>query len=89
MLSNDIVSYLQKLRPAPDEDIEEMEQYAYRHRIPIMDPVSVEVLLFILKLIRPRRILEIGTGDRLFGDPDGKGAAGRAHCDDRKRPGAV
>ncbi|GAJ58073.1 caffeoyl-CoA O-methyltransferase [Geobacillus thermoleovorans B23] len=61
LLSNDIVSYLQKLRPAPDEDIEEMEQYAYRHRIPIMDPVSVEVLLFILKLIRPRRILEIGT----------------------------
>ncbi|NNU83081.1 O-methyltransferase [Geobacillus sp. BMUD] len=61
MLSNAMISYLQQLRPALDENIEEMEQYAYRHRIPIMDPMSMEVLLFILKLIKPRRILEIGT----------------------------
>ncbi|MFC0296172.1 O-methyltransferase [Geobacillus jurassicus] len=61
MLSDDIVSYLQRLRPAPDVDIEEMEQYAREHRVPIMDPVSMEVLLFVLKLAKPHRILEIGT----------------------------
>ncbi|AGT32887.1 SAM-dependent methyltransferase [Geobacillus genomosp. 3] len=61
MLPNDVVRYLQQLRPAPDPDIAEMERYAREHRVPIMDPVSMEVLLFVLKTARPRRILEIGT----------------------------
>jgi predicted O-methyltransferase YrrM len=61
LLAKDVVHYLQQLRPAPDPDIAEMEQYAHEHRVPIMDPVSMEVLLFVLKTVRPRRILEIGT----------------------------
>lgn len=61
MLSKDVVCYLQQLRPTPDSGVVEMEQYAHEHRVPIMDPVSMEVLLFVLKTTRPRRILEIGT----------------------------
>jgi predicted O-methyltransferase YrrM len=61
LLSDDVVRYLRQLRPAPDAEIAEMERYAREQRVPIIDPVSMEVLLFVLNLAAPRRILEIGT----------------------------
>ncbi|BBW95489.1 O-methyltransferase [Geobacillus sp. FSL W8-0032] len=61
MLTDEVVSYLQRLRPALDADVEQIEREAREQRVPIMDSVSIETMLFVLKLARPRRILEIGT----------------------------
>ncbi|MGK9180707.1 O-methyltransferase [Priestia filamentosa] len=38
-----------------------MEQYALENHVPIMELVSIESLLQVLRLYQPKRILEIGT----------------------------
>jgi predicted O-methyltransferase YrrM len=61
LLSHDIIRYLQDLMPKRETVIQEMEDYAREHRVPIMDAVGIEVVLHVLRLIQPTRILEIGT----------------------------
>jgi predicted O-methyltransferase YrrM len=46
--------------PRP-ENIEEIEQYAKDHDVPIMDLVGIESLLQLLRIKQPKRILEVGT----------------------------
>lgn len=41
--------------------IEEMEQYAMEHHVPIMDKAGMEFMLGLLYLIQPTSILEIGS----------------------------
>lgn len=53
--------YVQSLIPPRERKVEQLEAYAKKHRIPIMDVVSMDSLLHILKFIQPDRILEIGT----------------------------
>lgn len=55
------LSYLKSLRPEQDPLILEMEQFASEKRIPILDWKSAELLEQILLLIKPKRVLEIGT----------------------------
>ncbi|WP_100372010.1 O-methyltransferase [Bacillus sp. FJAT-45037] len=61
MISSEVETYLKSLVPKRDPRIEEMEQYAKEHQVPIMDLVGMESLLQQLKLIQPKRILEIGA----------------------------
>lgn len=55
------LKYLETLRPESDPLILEMEQLAAEKKIPILDWKSAELLEQILILIKPKRVLEIGT----------------------------
>ncbi|CUA81096.1 O-methyltransferase [Anoxybacillus suryakundensis] len=61
MVNQEIIQYMESLLPKKEEAIVAMEQYAREHGVPIMDALSIETMLHILKLIQPKRILEIGT----------------------------
>lgn len=43
------------------EPIKQLEKYAEEHRIPIMDPVSIDFLMQLIRIKKPKWILEIGT----------------------------
>lgn len=53
--------YLESQRHDEDPFILEMERYAAEHRIPILDWKSAEFLEQLIRMKRPRRVLEIGT----------------------------
>lgn len=61
LVNQEIIQYVESLLPKKEETIVAMEQYAREHGVPIMDALSIETMLHILKLIQPMRILEIGT----------------------------
>jgi predicted O-methyltransferase YrrM len=61
VLSHEINAYIENLVPKRDDLLLEMEQYALENHVPIMELVSIESLLQVLRLYRPKRILEIGT----------------------------
>ncbi|MCK0470920.1 O-methyltransferase [Halalkalibacter sp. APA_J-10(15)] len=54
-------TYVKSLIPRRDSIVEEMERQAERDHVPIMDIIAMEFLLQQLKLMKPERILEIGT----------------------------
>ncbi|MCM3762315.1 O-methyltransferase [Alkalihalobacillus oceani] len=61
MIEKELAYYLHSLLPARPDKIVEMERFAGEHEVPIMDLIGMECLLQQLKLIKPKRILEIGT----------------------------
>lgn len=56
-----IEEYLQQFIPKRAPIILEMEEYAKEHHVPIMDLLGMEHMLQFLRLIQPKRILEIGA----------------------------
>ncbi|MCP8967263.1 O-methyltransferase [Ectobacillus ponti] len=56
-----ISQYLLSFVPETSGLIQEMEQYAAEHGVPIMDRLGMEFMLQMLRLIEPKRILEIGA----------------------------
>ena len=63
--------------------LKEMEQYACRHHVPIINRETAELLIVLGRLVRPARILEIGTAigyscHTAFGHT-GKGRQDRYH----------
>jgi predicted O-methyltransferase YrrM len=61
LISKEVAQYIKQLIPDRDEQIKEMERYAQTYDIPIMETTGIEVMLQLLKIARPKRILEIGT----------------------------
>ena len=61
MIPHEVNEYLESLIPARAVEIVEMEEYARENHVPIMDLVSVESILQMLRIIQPAAILEIGT----------------------------
>jgi caffeoyl-CoA O-methyltransferase len=57
----DQARYLDALLPPRDELLSEMEAYASRNRQPIADPEVAQLMRMLVRLQRPRRLLEIGT----------------------------
>ncbi|MDG3043252.1 methyltransferase [Bacillus sp. B6(2022)] len=55
---NDYIEDL--IEPSPDA-IAQLEEYAKEHHVPIMEKVSIELLLQLLSLKKPKKILEVGT----------------------------
>ena len=53
--------YLLKLRKENDPLILEMEDFAKEHKIPILSWQSVEFLEQLIRISKPKRVLEIGT----------------------------
>lgn len=58
---NKVVSYLDSLILPRNEIVTKMEKLAEKEFVPIMDLVGMEALLQLLRLSRPKRILEIGA----------------------------
>lgn len=56
-LNNYLLSNLNK----QNNSLEELEIYAKKERIPIMEPISINFLKQLIRLYRPKNILEIGT----------------------------
>lgn len=57
----DIESYISDFRAEDSPLIREMEEFAAEHRIPIMDRAGMETFIGLLRIQRPKRILEIGS----------------------------
>lgn len=53
--------YLADLQPMRDPLLLKMKDFAKQKRIPIMDDMSMAVLLSLIKIKRPKKILEIGS----------------------------
>lgn len=54
-------AYIEDLIPKRDPLFEEMENYAKKHHIPIMELAGIEAMLQILRIQKPEKILELGT----------------------------
>ncbi|MFG6148431.1 O-methyltransferase [Halobacillus sp. B23F22_1] len=53
--------YLQSLLPPVSKEIKDLEIYAAKHKIPIMEPLGIDFLMQLIRIHKPRKILEIGT----------------------------
>lgn len=62
MNEKDILSnYLSNLLPTGKEWVTDLETQAKRDGVPILDAVSMQFIMQLIRLNRPKRILEIGT----------------------------
>lgn len=61
MISNQIKEYVQAHLPKKEDWILDLEKKAKDENIPIMDSVAIDFFLQLIRLHRPKRILEIGT----------------------------
>ncbi|WP_317942219.1 O-methyltransferase [Sporosarcina saromensis] len=57
----DYESYLASFTETVDPLIKEMENYAQKYYIPIMDPSGMNTFLGLLRIQQPKQILEIGS----------------------------
>lgn len=55
------IKYIQNVMPEPSIWAKQIEQYAKQHNVPIIDQVSLQLLLQLVYLKQPKTILEIGT----------------------------
>lgn len=61
MIDERIERYIESFLPPRQIEVERLEAHAKENQIPIMDRIGIESLLLLLKLLRPKRVLEIGT----------------------------
>jgi predicted O-methyltransferase YrrM len=61
LLNEKLHSYIESLIPARNDLLLEMESYARRHNVPIMELAGIETMLQVLRIKKPKKILEIGT----------------------------
>lgn len=53
--------YLHELLPRRDAVTREMERYAAKHKVPIVGPACARVLYQLARLVRARRVFEMGS----------------------------
>jgi len=59
---DDIINdYLTKLLQASPDWAEKLEVYAKENRVPIMEPLGIEFLTQLIRMHKPKRILEVGA----------------------------
>lgn len=56
-----LTDYLTARLPQRDDFFHELERYANEHRVPIMDPISMNFVTQLVKVHRAQHVLEIGT----------------------------
>lgn len=56
-----IEDYIRSLIVKKDEDLEVLRKYAEENHVPIIEEESEEFLKFLLKLIEPKKVLELGS----------------------------
>lgn len=57
----DSLQYIASLIAKSPAWAQDLEKFAREHRVPIIDQISLQLLLQLVRLKRPERILEIGT----------------------------
>jgi caffeoyl-CoA O-methyltransferase len=60
-IQDDVEGYLYQLLPERDEVIREMEEYAERHRVPIIGPAVARLLSLLVQVSGAKRIFEMGS----------------------------
>ncbi|OZU89874.1 SAM-dependent methyltransferase [Virgibacillus indicus] len=60
-MDEQIINYLQQTLPEKKAWVMELENQAKRDNVPIMDPVSMNFTMQLIRLKKPKKILEIGT----------------------------
>lgn len=79
-INDALLQYLDQLTPMNHELLEEMERVALEQHVPIIDRPSAQLIGTILRYKgNVQRVLEIGTGDRLFYALVGRGSAIRKY----------
>ncbi len=61
ILNHQQEKYLDHFRQPEDPLILEMEDYAGKHKVPILSWQSADLLEILIKMMKPKRVLEIGT----------------------------
>lgn len=61
LVNEKLHSYIESLVQERNELLTEMEQYAKQHQVPIMELAGIEAMLQILRIQKPKAILEVGT----------------------------
>ncbi len=61
IIDENIEQYIRKLSKTNDIDLLELEEYALLNNIPIIEPEVRNLLDVILRMTKPKKILEIGT----------------------------
>lgn len=61
MIDSNLEQYLSKAIDKKDNLITQLEQYAEEHNVPIMEPLGIDFLQQMIRMNKPKRILEIGT----------------------------
>lgn len=56
-----ILDYIRGILPERDLYLKEMEKYAIENHVPIIEPEVAQLLRVLLKMKRPKDILEVGT----------------------------
>ncbi len=56
-----IIQYIRDTIPKNEGLLKEMEDYAEKHHVPIVQPEVAKLIIVIAKMVRPMKILEIGT----------------------------
>lgn len=56
-----IVDYIRSVTPKNSGILKEMEDYVEEHFVPIVEPEVAQLIKLMLKLTKPKRILEVGT----------------------------
>lgn len=60
-MKEQVTDYLLNLLPAKDSWVVDLEEQAHRDRIPIMDELSMDFMTQLIRMNKPKTILEIGT----------------------------
>lgn len=61
MMNNKLHAYIEEIIPGRPQLLDKMEQYAKEHNVPIMELAGIEAMLQLLRIQKPKRILEVGT----------------------------
>ncbi len=61
ILQRSQAEYLEKILPARDHLLASMEQFAREKDHPIADPEVAQLIRVLLRLKRPRHLIEVGT----------------------------
>jgi predicted O-methyltransferase YrrM len=61
LIDEKLQTYIESKILARNELLTEMERYAKRQNVPIMELIGIEALLQILRIHKPKTILEVGT----------------------------
>ena len=62
IVNPEIDSYLERLTPAEDDIIKEMEEYAERNKFPIVGPLVGRLLFQLAVLCGAKNVIELGSG---------------------------
>ncbi|KON86950.1 SAM-dependent methyltransferase [Sporosarcina globispora] len=61
MKNDKLHAYIEEIVPERPHLLNKMEQYAKEHNVPIMELAGIEAMLQLLRIQKPKTILEVGT----------------------------